>query len=479
MGPNKEISAKGLIKNSRLLLLGNVIGKLSALILIPIYSWLISPSDFGVIFTIQTIGSLLMLVVPLSVDVAISRLFFDQESEKEVKVMYSSVLLSLTLSTFLIYSVLYYFSDSLSSYLVLSKDLYLKLCFAYCFFGQFFPVASSLLLAQGKVRGVALSVISSNFILVVANVIFVVYLKDKVLGYIISYVIFYISQFVLFFVISKKYFIKEYSLSKVKEVYSYSIQFLLTNVSSWIVALCDRLMLLKMKGASAVGLYSTGYSIASAPNVLVNSINQAFAPYSYSAFKSMKKEKMNELSEVMTTLFVGYTLLFFGVIFFVNDLVVLLGPKYRDTSVVIQIVVFAYYFNALKLIVHNPMSFITGMVKYKSIIWVITALINIGFNLYLIPLYSYNGAGIATLISFGVTLLPIYFLSQKAIHIEINLLIVAKVFVIVSILFLGQYFAFLQVLWIKVILFGIVSFFVVSQVPMMKVKIGEIFKKIF
>jgi O-antigen/teichoic acid export membrane protein len=112
--------------------------------------------------------------------------------------------------------------------------------------------------------------------------------------------------------------------------------------------------------------------------------------------------------------------MYITLIYFVKEFILLLGPQYRDSKTVILIVSAAYLFNSYKLIMHNPMSYVKSMVKYKSMVWIATAVLNITLNLILIPRFSYNGAAYSTIISYSLTLIPVFILSQKAIFIPFD-----------------------------------------------------------
>ncbi len=165
----------------------------------------------------------------------------------------------------------------------------------------------------------------------------------------------------------------------------------------------------------------------------------------------------------MFVLFALFLLLFTGVIFFVDQFLLLLGPSYRESGVVIKVVSLAFFFNSMKLIMHNPLSYVKSKVKYKSLIWVFTAILNVGLNLWLIPKLSFNGAAISTLIAYSVTMIPVYFLSQKAFFLKLDFRGIFKLTLIVVLLFATQYIDLLQAFYIKIPLFvGFTGFVLLS-----------------
>lgn len=445
-------SVSQLAKNSSLYLIANLIAKTSIILLIPFYSWFLIPEDFGVIFLVQTIAMVFSLFVGLALNAAIQRFFYDIKNIDDIKTMYSTIVIFLFLIGVLVYSILFIFSNELSNFIEIQDSLYLELGLLYSFLSLFYPLFTSLFYVLERVKILAKATIFLSIILVVSNIACVMYFDDKIFGYLFSYIIYNFIQIIVLWILSKKYLVLRFDIRKLIELLKYSIQFLPSSVSGWVVSFSDRLILNKIIGAAATGIYSTGYSIGSAPNIIVNSINQAYVPFTYSNYTNLNSNSLKSLKDSITYLFIFYTILYTTVIYFVNDFILLLGPQYRDSELVIIVVLIAYLFNSYKLIIHNPMSYIIPLVKYKSLIWIFTAILNIALNIVLIPRYSYNGAAYSTMISFAFTLIPIIFFSQKAIRINIDWLLFLKV-LFFSTMFLGSLYVVDFVLGVKIIIY--------------------------
>ena len=75
-------SNKKLAKNTLLYSLGTLLPQVAAFLLLPIYLKFLSPSDYGILNSVQVISSILVIIYTLSIDKAIYRLYFDFKTEK-------------------------------------------------------------------------------------------------------------------------------------------------------------------------------------------------------------------------------------------------------------------------------------------------------------------------------------------------------------------------------------------------------------
>lgn len=67
------------------------------------------------------------------------------------------------------------------------------------------------------------------------------------------------------------------------------------SIASQILSVSDRLMISKMVGNSAVGVYSTLYTVSSLSLMVWTAINASFEPYLYQTWKTRKAKSENFL----------------------------------------------------------------------------------------------------------------------------------------------------------------------------------------
>ena len=104
-----------LAKNTLLYTIGTLLPQVAAFILLPIYTRFLSPSDYGVLNSVQVISSVLAIIYTLSIDKAIYRLYFDFKTEKSKKDYLGTIFITVTLSVALITSLLFIFPGILGA----------------------------------------------------------------------------------------------------------------------------------------------------------------------------------------------------------------------------------------------------------------------------------------------------------------------------------------------------------------------------
>lgn len=406
-----------LARNSLLYLLTTLVLKGSSFLLLPLYTRLISPDEYGQIFLISTLSTFLATFLSLSVGGAVSRFYFENKEFKAVKEMYSSIVIPIFGFTLIAYIVFLIFANSIALFIDV-KPVYLKLGLIASFFSIYYPIILSLLYAQQKGGLISIVSIISGIFSILLQVFLVLNLKDKILAFMIYFLMNAFVQFCIFLFFSKKYIDFKVKFINIKKYIRYSLNSLPGDISVWIITFADRLMLDKYKGHTDTGLYTIGYQMGQIPETLFHAINKAYVPDVFEKYSNLNKKNTEAVIKNATYLFALFTGTVFVLSVFSKEVVGILDTRYQNSLWIMIFILFSYLLNGYKLIFHNPLSYNVDFVKYKSWIWLGAAVLNICLNLWLIPKYSFYGAAIATFISYLSTLIPILFLSDKALKLK-------------------------------------------------------------
>ncbi|WP_296869571.1 flippase [uncultured Methanobrevibacter sp.] len=232
------------------------------------------------------------------------------------------------------------------------------------------------------------------------------------LSYTISYCIFFSYMFLEYinnFNLPKF----ELDLTFIKEVVIGSIPFGLTNFFYTIYFSIDIVMLSFLTGNYATGLYKSAYNI-------INVFTTFFVVYQAVLFPVMSKffKESQDLIRVSYELSIKYLLLIIiplsvGVFFYARPIVdFIYSNQYSLASTPIQILIWTVPF----LFINGAASILLNAIdKEKTVtkIYIMAAIFNVCLNLILIPLYSYDGAAIATVLSeILITFLTLYHISK-------------------------------------------------------------------
>lgn len=407
---------KNLYKNSALYLIANFIINGAGFLLLPLYTVLISPEEFGTIYLIEAAALFLSRVISLSLRGSVNRFYFDDKSENSVKLMYSTIVNISFIIAIVCYSCVALFYNSISDLLKINQVKYLLIGLLISFFSVFYPLILSLLYAKEEGKKISVTITAIGITSLLLNVLFVIYSEDKILGYLQALLITAILKFGIFIAYSKSFIIPKINFSAIPRYLKYGIHLLPSDLSGWVISFIDRFMINSMKGPEFTGIYSTSYKIGQASQIVYDSVNKAFVPFVFSRYSDPEVNK-NEITRSILNIFTLYTFVAFVIAIFYKEIIFILDDRYSSGINILLIVVFAFLFDGYRLIFNAPISYNINFVKFRSIIFVSTGIFNVILNLIFIPKYSILGAAIALFISFFIRLILIFLASLKAIKV--------------------------------------------------------------
>ncbi len=163
----------------------------------------------------------------------------------------------------------------------------------------------------------------------------------------------------------------------------------------------DQYLLERFRGLAAVGVYAFGYKFGSVLYYLVSSLNNAWFPHLFRIGETELRESFRRtFLHVQTASFAAFLFLDFFFRAFDRSI---LPDRYRDAIPVLSWVGLGY-------ILFNMGSFIDSIFyQRRKPHWIpvitLTALaVNVGLNLWWIPLYGITGAAMSTFLSFAAYL---------------------------------------------------------------------------
>lgn len=435
-----------LVKNSALYFITDTSVKLAQFLLLPLYTTLITPEQFGNIYLLVSLSNFLTIFISIAMHGAISRYYFSYKTLDGVIQMYSWVIKFIFIFCTPIYVILILLGDNLFEFLNLEFYPYGLMSLITSYLSIYYLNVTALLQASQNAKKLSYVTIISSILSLIITVILVIHMKDKVFAFLLSLLLTALVNFVIFIVFSVPYFRLSGKATDKKKYIAYALSRLPVDVSSMLVTFADRFMIYEMKGEKATGIYSVGYRMGQVIQLVFYAINRAYVPYVFEKFSN--NDNLQTISKVATKLFGLYFFISSVAIVFTKELVLLLDASYQDSYLVIILILLSYLFLALKLLFQPPMDFKVEFVKVKSFLWILTSIVNILLNVWLIPIYSLYGAALATFITYLLMLFPIVYYANKAIPIKYDIKKIIKLTVI-SLIYLS-----LLVLEVSFIAFG-------------------------
>lgn len=404
-----------LLKNIGLLTLSNFGSKILNIIIVPLYTSILTTEEYGTFDLFYTTISLLIPILTINLYDAVLRFSLDKKNDiRDMMAISIKIFIGGLLILVLTIGINWYFNffAIFNKYIIYFFLLYISTGL-YTFLTSF---------SKGleKITPLSIAGIISTISILLFNIIFLLVLKISLRGYFIANILGNLIPSIYLIIKLKiwKYFtlkVKDKSLEK--EMIKYSKPLVLNSVSWWINSALDRYIIIWLCGMSDNGIYSVGYKIPSMLNMFSNIFNQAWILSSVKAFD--KDDKGG----------------FFGSVYSVyNFLLVLLCSIMIVCTQLLAKILFAkdFYlawkyipFLLISVIFGALSGFIGGIfsaVKDSKIYALSTsggAIINMLLNIILIKEFGTIGAAIATAISYCIVWLIRYINIKKYMNMDI------------------------------------------------------------
>jgi O-antigen/teichoic acid export membrane protein len=444
------------IKQSIVYSLGGLTLSLVGIFMVPLYTRVFTPDDYGVIYLIQITITFLTVLLMLGLDNANARYYMDSKDERDRNITASTTLffvLTVVLACCLIFIG---FSKEISQ-LIFKTGIYNKyliIAAAAVPFGLCTTLCINLL--RFNFRPVSYAVLSAAQLLVNVSLIIllVVQFKWGIIGVFTATLVSAVLFFAINLLITRQYFSFTFSKKRLVELLRYGIPLIPYGITVYLIQNSARYFLSYFSTLDEVGLYSLGLQLTSILAIFFIGTGLAWGPLIYSTYK---EDNIKAVYSKLTNYFIAAALLLvIGLSLFSREiLAVFTTPQYYGAYIVVPFLAlyFTFFYIGLR------MSFgINIAMKTFHFTWisVLTAAINIGLNFLLVPPYGMLGAAIAALACSIVWCVLLVIISQRYYQVDYNLSAFFKILALSVALICAGYFLFSNVnLWnilIKIVL---------------------------
>lgn len=412
----KQNRYKKLVLNTIIFALGSFGAKIISFFLIPLYTNVLSPAQYGISELAFTFCTLLMPLISLSIGESV--LFYglktDDENQKEKILKNAFLIIVLGSFALLLFSPLFLFYESLKQYIWFIVAY--TVAYAFRMSMQFYTKA------RNKNVVFALESIINAFLIAVLNILFLVVLKIGLIGYFLALAVSEIGS-TLFLIIYNKgikiALVVKIDKKMLKEMLKYSLPLILNSISWAIFHSTDKLMLRAFISEDAVGLYSVASKIPTLVNTLAMFFCQAWTLSSIVEFE--KKDRIFYSKVYLAFNFILCISVFTILCFLKPFMKIYVGSDFIDSWIYVPFLLIACMFP-------NYSSFFGSIIqsgKKNTVLMIssiVGATINVLLNWILIIKIGVQGAVFATLFSYIVTTIMRVYFSQKMFKININYL---------------------------------------------------------
>lgn len=406
-----------LFKNIGLLTLSNFGSKILVFLLVPLYTSILSTSDYGTYDLFNTSISLIIPIVTINISEGVLRFALDKENDENA--IYS-IGLKIIIKGLLFLTVLCLINYFFNFYPLLKQNsLYFMLLYFSTVLYQFL---TSFIRGIDKVAVLSIASVLNTISILVFNILFLLVIKLGLGGYFLAnilgallpsiYLIYKINSYSIR-VTSKK----DRALQKEMILYSYPL--ILNSLGWWINNAADRYIVIAFCGVAVNGIYSVGYKIPSILNIFANIFNQAWV---LSSVKSFENDKNSDFFESIYDSYNMVLVILCSVLIAISKILAgfLYANEFYGAWIYVPFLLIANVFGAISGFAGGIFSAAKDS-KIYSISTLVGAAFNIIFNFILVCSVGAIGAAISTMLSYFIVWLIRVYMMKKIIQIKIHI----------------------------------------------------------
>ena len=389
---------KKLLTNTFVLGIGVFASKFLVFLMMPFYTGILSPEQYGTADLISQTANLLIPLACIGIVDGIFRFAMDSDGDKRAVLSSGLFILLISSLVFALASPLIGLVNYFSSYVLLIAF--------YVISANLHSVCAQYMRACGRTKVFAVQGIINTALVIVLNILFLAVFKMGIVGYVLSVVVADACvSFMLIFPFGLYKDIKSSLISNklMKQLIKYSIPMIPATIFWWITSVSDRYMVTYFSGDAVNGLYTAAYKIPTLLTLLSGVFMEA---WQYSAVVEANEDEKEQKSKFFSEVFKQYQALIFTACSFIVAfsqvfIILLCADSYFEAWKFIPVLTLSAVFSGFTSFLGS-----VYLLKKKSMLTFITsmtgALVNITLNFILIPIIGAQGAAIATLASYFV-----------------------------------------------------------------------------
>ena len=388
--------AKRLIKNTGFLALGNLGAKIAAFILLPLYTSILSTSDYGTYDYIVALNAFLLPVITLCIHDAMFRFVIDsgnegEEYQKVVSNAFIVVLVNISLLC-LVFILLHFLISFQYLWWLL---LYNIACVLYTF-------SVYLLRGMGRMKEYAAIEGTKNIVQVVLNVVSIAVLGLGLYGLILSMCISELASVVVVFIrvsFFRQIKLKRISLPQIKKMLIYALPLVPNSICTQVINISDRFMIRTFLGSDYNGIYSVSYKF---PNIVETLFHFFTNAWGESASRALKDNR-DSIRDFYNRLYRAVNNFVFSLVLLMTACMPILfrifvRGDYISGVIYVPILLFAMYFDCIGKFYAGIFTALK-LTKSMATTTLVAAIINLTVDLVLIHSIGLYAAALSTLMA--------------------------------------------------------------------------------
>ena len=477
MNPLKKLAGQTVIYG-----LSSVVGRLLNYLLVPLYTRVFLPEQYGVVIEMYAYVAFLVVILTYGIETAFFRY---SHKVKNKRTVYSTSLISLLITSTIFILVIYNSAQPISNWLQYPETPEYIKCFAFIIgLDAVTSISFAKLREMNNASRFALIRLVNIFVNIGLNLFFIIYCPYAIknglssvefvnsvyseeigVGYI--FIANLIASIITFLMLLPEMIKSVWIFDKIlwKNMMIYALPLLIAGLAGMTNETIDRILLKYLlpetvNASVELGLYGAFYKLSILMILFIQTFRFAAEPFFFAQEKEKNSRKV--YADVMKYFVIITSLIFLVVTMFYEFIILFLGENYHDERgfKVVSILLAANLF----LGIYYNLSIwykLSEKTKYGAYLSIFGAIITLVLNFILIPIIGFVGSAWATLVCYFCMVVSSYFLGRKHYKIPYPLKRIFFYLGLVILLFFTSVYFNLSIIFnsIYIILFISIAFF--------------------
>jgi len=446
-------SKRKVIENSFFYTFSSLLVKTFGFFLIPVYTFYISPEQYGVVNLVNSFTSVAVFIVAFSLYSAVIRFYIEyKDNNEKLKILFGTIITFVSLSGVIFFALGYLFREQLIRWFFegISFFPYILIALSSLVFISLHTIHQNILTAMQKGKKLVIINLIVFILQVLLNLFFLIIVRYQALGILLSAIIINILYFIyMLYDLFKNNLIKvTLNLKILKELLKYSIPIMPHNLSTSVASFASKVFINNNESTSEVGLYGIASQFGQIIDLVQISVNKAFQPWLFDnlQYKSIDNAKVKDFSYI---LILGYSIIYLLIGLFSHEAVLLMTTDgYSKAWTVIPILVIGFSVKSIYYFYINILFYYKSAARMIFISTIVGSLFDIVLAYFLVPIYGMYGSAIAFVLAKIIIVTIVILISKKYNTIGYSVIKMLKI-IIPSLFFMliGLYFSYTKYLY--------------------------------
>ncbi len=484
--------AKVLLGQSAIYGVGNLLAQGINFLLLPVYGHYLEPSEYGIFTVVTTFTTILGYILQFGLTGALTRFHYDfLEDEREQRAYYGTIWFFLTGASLALALLIDWQGAALFG--LIFREVTFHPYGRLALWQSFATVTSVIPLVLFRVREqpvpYVLLTVGRFSLSAVAIVFFVAGRMEGAQGALKGQLLAAAVMAVPYTVVVWRSIRPAFRWDKLRGSLAFGLPLIPHQLSGWALQMSDRVVMERFLPLDQVGLYSLGYRLGMILDLIMGSLNLAWAPF-FMRTAATEGDAPETFARLTTYVTVGMLALCLVLALLSQDMVAIFAKSaYRDAYRVIPVVILAFLAHGFYYLLINQLFYAKKTAKLP-LFTALSAVVNIGLNLLTLEKLGIMAAAWNTVIGYVLLLALVFWESNRVYPVPYEYRRLAILLLLAGLVYLPGHFIQLSSPYLDalvklglVLLFPLslfaVRFFTPRELSGMRVALGQLRQRLW